>query len=49
MGYNCGNIDGINGPRTKKGVKNFQQANNLIVDGIAGFNTIKCICEKYNV
>lgn len=40
LGYYDGNIDGIKGPKTLQGIKDFQKANNLAVDGIAGQNTI---------
>jgi len=46
MGIDCGAIDGISGPNTKAGIKIFQQTNNLIVDGIAGVDTIKAICSN---
>ncbi len=34
--YNCGILDGLFGPKTKAGVVNFQNANNLAGDGIVG-------------
>jgi 3D (Asp-Asp-Asp) domain-containing protein/peptidoglycan hydrolase-like protein with peptidoglycan-binding domain len=36
LNYYNGNIDGIYGSVTEKAVKNFQQANHIAVDGIAG-------------
>ncbi|BBW90028.1 peptidoglycan-binding protein [Pseudoalteromonas sp. PS1M3] len=36
LGFNCGKVDGINGAKTKAGVREFQQAQQLQVDGIAG-------------
>ncbi|MBB1335683.1 MULTISPECIES: PGRP and LysM peptidoglycan-binding domain-containing protein [unclassified Pseudoalteromonas] len=36
LGFNCGKVDGVNGTKTKAGVKEFQQAQQLQVDGIAG-------------
>ena len=36
LGYDCGAVDGIFGNKTKAGVKTFQQAKGLAVDGIAG-------------
>ena len=39
MGYNCGKVDGIFGTNTLAGVKRFQQAYGLAVDGIVGKNT----------
>lgn len=38
-GFYSGNIDGKVGPKTKKGIENFQAANNLKVDGKVGPNT----------
>jgi len=35
-GYYAGEIDGKFGPKTKKAVEDFQAANNLKVDGVAG-------------
>lgn len=45
LGYNCGTPDGISGTKTTSAIKKFQQDNNLKVDGIAGINTIKSICN----
>ena len=36
LGYACGAADGIFGAATEKAVRTFQQANGLVVDGIAG-------------
>jgi len=36
LGFNCGTVDGVNGAKTKAGVREFQQAQQLQVDGIAG-------------
>ena len=33
------NVDGVFGPLTEEGVKEFQRANRLVVDGIVGANT----------
>jgi len=38
-GYYAGDIDGVSGPMTKKAIKEFQEANNLKVDGKVGPNT----------
>lgn len=38
-GYNCGLVDGLFGPKTKKAVILFQKANNLTPDGIVGPKT----------
>lgn len=39
-GYYTGEIDGIFGSRTESAVKYFQRKNGLVVDGIAGKNTL---------
>lgn len=39
LGYYTGSIDGIFGAKTQSAVKNFQKAQNLKADGIAGSNT----------
>ena len=39
-GFSCGKADGIFGKNTEKAVKDFQQKNKLIADGIAGKNTM---------
>ncbi|MFH2144494.1 MAG: peptidoglycan-binding domain-containing protein [Candidatus Omnitrophota bacterium] len=38
-GFDPGLIDGKIGPKTKKAVKDFQKANNLVADGIVGKRT----------
>lgn len=43
MGYNVGGIDGLYGPKTKKAVEQFQKKSGLIVDGIAGYNTLSML------
>ena len=42
-GYYNGNIDGIYGTQTVEAVKYFQRKNNLVVDGIAGKNTLEAM------
>ena len=42
-GYYTGNIDGIYGSQTVAAVKYFQRKNNLVVDGIAGKNTLEAM------
>ena len=39
-GYYTGNVDGIYGSKTVEAVKYFQRKNGLVVDGIAGKNTL---------
>lgn len=39
-GYSIGNIDGIFGTKTEKGVKQFQRNNGITADGIAGEKTL---------
>lgn len=43
IGYNCGTADGINGPNTQRGIKAFQSAKGLAVDGIVGNNTWRAL------
>ena len=45
LGYNVGTADGIFGLKTEAGVKAFQKANGLAVDGIAGPKTLSKIEE----
>ena len=41
--YDCGDVDGIFGSRTELAVKALQKAKTLVVDGIAGCNTMKVL------
>ena len=43
LGYHKGNIDGIYGSGTKSAVTNFQKANGLSADGIAGSKTLAAL------
>lgn len=45
LGYACGTIDGIFGAKTKKAVKEYQKANGLEADGIAGPKTWAALCK----
>jgi hypothetical protein len=45
--YDPGPVDGIDGPQTKKAVKQFQTDNGLPVDGVAGTETRKKLFETY--
>ena len=44
-GYNPGKIDGKIGPKTKKTLKKFQDANGLRADGVLGFKTLSKLKE----
>lgn len=48
LGYDCGVADGIAGTKTVNGIKAFQKANNLVVDGLAGKNTYNKLNEILN-
>lgn len=43
LGYNVGKADGKFGAKTKRAIKSFQQAKNLIPDGVAGSETLKAL------
>ena len=49
LGYLKGNADGSYGAQTKTAVENFQRANGLKVDGIAGRNTQQVLFESPTV
>ncbi len=49
FGFNAGDIDGIYGIKTQDAVIRFQQSKNLIVDGIAGPQTIRVLLGNYTV
>lgn len=46
LGYDCGTADGIYGNKTVTAVKEFQTAEGLTVDGIAGEKTLELIAAK---
>ena len=43
IGYDCGEVDGIFGKKTEAGVRSFQRAMNITIDGIFGKNSYKCL------
>lgn len=45
LNYSTGGIDGIEGPKTKQGYKDFQSDNFLKVDGIYGQETEECLIK----
>jgi len=47
VGFNVGKADGIFGNITEQGVKNFQKANGLTVDGKVGPMTVKSLNNTY--
>lgn len=47
LGYNCGVADGIMGSKTRSGVKAFQAAHGLDVDGVPGPKTKAKLKEVY--
>ena len=49
LGINVGKIDGIMGPRTRKGIREFQNIFGLKVDGIPGKNTWNVLNKAKNV
>lgn len=49
LGYLKGGVDGVFGKQTHEAVRNFQRANKLSVDGIAGKNTLNKLYNDPNV
>lgn len=43
IGYDCGEVDGIFGKKTDAGVRSFQRAMNITIDGVFGKNSYKCL------
>lgn len=43
MGFNCGRVDGVFGPRTESSVREFQQSVGVVVDGRCGPATITAL------
>jgi hypothetical protein len=48
LGFDCGPVDGISGPRTEAAVREFQGKYNLTVDGIAGPQTKGRLTEVHD-
>ncbi len=46
LGYYCGTADGIFGNKTCEAVKDFQEYNNLTIDGIAGPKTLEILAAR---
>lgn len=46
LGFDCGTADGIFGVKTETAVKQFQEFCGLVVDGIAGTNTLQLLKQK---
>ncbi|MFH1879904.1 MAG: peptidoglycan-binding protein [Bacillota bacterium] len=49
LGYYTGSSDGVYGAGTTQAVKDFQAANNLTADGIAGTNTQEALFSRYAI
>lgn len=45
LGYDCGAVDGIPGPRTSAAIRAFQSEYDLLVDGVVGPQTWKMLLE----
>lgn len=43
LGFDCGEADGILGPKTERAIRSFQATKNLTVDGIVGEKTCKAL------
>jgi membrane-bound lytic murein transglycosylase B len=43
LGFNVGGADGIIGPATRKGLREFQAANDLIADGFPSPQTLETL------
>jgi len=48
LGYNCGSVDGDAGSKTTAGIKAYQKAKGLSIDGIAGANTWSSLMAQFN-
>jgi len=47
LGYDCGPVDGINGPRTQAAVRAFQKDHGMDIDGIPGPKTQAALKGEY--
>lgn len=47
LGFHCGPIDGLKGPKTEGAIRAWQQEKGLIVDGIIGLQTRGSLKSKY--
>ncbi|SMM97764.1 Membrane-bound lytic murein transglycosylase B precursor [uncultured Candidatus Thioglobus sp.] len=45
LGFNTGKPDGISGPKTRNATREFQQSNNLPVDGYVGYKLLQKLSE----
>ena len=43
IGFDCGRVDGIFGPRTAQALEDFQRNSGLVVDGICGPRTVRAL------
>jgi N-acetylmuramoyl-L-alanine amidase len=48
LGYLCGEVDGVSGPKTQSAVRQFQEAEGLAIDGIAGPETCARLKSVYS-
>jgi N-acetylmuramoyl-L-alanine amidase len=43
IGFDCGRVDGIFGPRTARALEDFQRNSGLVVDGLCGPRTVRAL------
>ena len=46
LGYDVGKPDGIIGPATREGIRNYQIANDMVADGFPGLNVMESLALK---
>jgi membrane-bound lytic murein transglycosylase B len=46
LGYDVGKPDGIIGPATREGIRNYQIANDMVADGFPGLNLMEALALK---